>query len=72
MAWEESSDFRGACREFLGQPEKEPEGGKDAVGGWICAKARDVVVDWFLSMREREKSRGAEGSSLSCWGRLDP
>lgn len=36
--------------------------------GWICAEATDLVVDWFLGMKEMERSREIEDSSLSCWG----
>lgn len=47
---------------------KEHEGGRDTVREWICAEATDVGVDWLLGMREMERSREVEDSSLSCWG----
>lgn len=34
------------------------------------AEATGLVVDWLLGMREMERSRETENSSLSCWGRM--
>lgn len=49
--------------------EEEREGGKDTVVAWIYAQVIDVGVDWLLGMREVERSRETEDSSLSCCGR---
>lgn len=57
--------------------EEEREGGKDTVVGWIYAQVIDVGVDWLLGMREVERSRETEDSSLELLrkkecGQIDP
>lgn len=36
--------------------------------GRICAETTDLVIDWFLRIKEMDRSREIEDSSLSCWG----
>ena len=50
-------------------PEEELKGGRNGAVGWICTEATDLVVDWFLGMKEREKSRESKEASPSCRGR---
>lgn len=63
------SGIIGAARSPSRSGAEEREGGKDTVVGWMYAQVIDVGVDWLLGMREAERSRETEDSSLSCCGR---
>lgn len=59
--------------DYQGSPihkQEDHKGGKDVVVGLICAEATDLVVDWFLGVREMKRSREMKDSSLSHWERM--